>query len=537
MPASETVSEAPRYVTLHDYLRVIREHRVLIALVVVVFAGAAVAKAVREQPLYRADASLSVTDISQDSNLLGTAIVAAQAPDKLAAISAETVTRRPVALRVKRVLKTQQSVSQLQSSVSANVEARTNLVVITADGSTPGAAARLANEFARQARIVGNNDTRTRLAAGATSLENSFKTLKGTSNDQVTRALYADRLARLKSLSRFASPIEIANSAQRPSTPVSPRPVRDGILGGLLGLTLGILAAFVRDSLDRRLRGSREIQEQLKLPLLGAVREEAMGRAGPVANGRGPMAEADLEGFRIVRTNLEFLDVDRRVRTLAVTSALPEEGKSTVAASLAFASAAAGAQTLLVECDLRRPSLAGRLGLESRPGLTEYLVGTATPQEILQALPADTATEVISANGANGASAEGDEEPGQTTSEIAIGRSLVCITAGGPAPRPAELLGSQRLEDFLAQVSAAYDTVILDTAPLLSVVDTLELIPHVDGLLICVRAARTTRDQARAAKAAIDHLPRRPTGLVVTGVRSGDEADYGYYYSHAYRGE
>ena len=105
----------------------------------------------------------------------------------------------------------------------------------------------------------------------------------------------------------------------------------------------------------------------------------------------------------------------------------------------------------------------------------------------------------------------------------------------GPAPRPAELLGSQRLQAFLKQVESAYETVVLDTAPLLSVVDTLELIPHVDGLVICVRAARTTRDQARAAKAAIDHLPKRPTGLVITGVRAGDEADYGYYYSYAYR--
>lgn len=528
MAVSDNVSDAPKYVTLRDYLRVVREHRVLIVLVTVAFAAATVSKAVREEPLYRAEASLAVRDISQDSTLLGTAIAAVQTPDQLAAISAQTATGRPVALRVRRALHTKSSAEFLQRLVKANVEARTNLVVITADGNTGASAARLANEFARQARLVANSDARRRLSDGAESLRREFNRLRGRTDDVITRALFADRVARLQSIARFASPIQVATTAEAPSTPASPRPVRDGILGALLGLMIGMLAAFVRDSLDRRLHGSREIQEQLGLPLLGAIREDALGRAGPIANGRPAMSDEDLEGFRIVRTNLEFLDVDKPVRTIVVTSALPEEGKSTVAASLAFASAAAGKRTLLVECDLRRPSLAGRLGVPAQPGLIEYLAGTAGPQEILRTLPAEKAPDVPTVNGggANGNSGE--------TSEIEIGHSLVVITAGGPAPRPAELLGSQRFQDFLEQVGTAYDAVVLDSAPLLSVVDTLELIPLVDGVLICVRATRTTRDQARAAKAAIDHLPKRPTALVVTGVRPGDEAEYGYYYSYAY---
>jgi len=266
--------------------------------------------------------------------------------------------------------------------------------------------------------------------------------------------------------------------------------------------------------------------------MLGSVRNEAMGFAGPIGNGRGLMSDADLESFRILRTNLEFLDVDHPLKSVVVTSAFPEEGKSTVAASLAFASVAAGKRTLLVECDLRRPVLAGRLGIEPAPGLADYLLGRAGPQEVLQRveIPAP------SPNG-NGAS---DGEGSDADQAVAVpdggDRTLVCITAGATQPHSAELLGSKRFRDFLAAVTAAYDAVILDATPLLAVVDALEVLPHADGVVVCVRAARTTRDQVRAARSALEHLPERPMGLVVTGIRSGDEGDYGYYHSYAYRG-
>jgi non-specific protein-tyrosine kinase len=131
------------------------------------------------------------------------------------------------------------------------------------------------------------------------------------------------------------------------------------------------------------------------------------------------------------------------------------------------------------------------------------------------------------ANGANGVQA-----PAELDAQMGLqSGSLVCITAGALPDQPAELLGSQRFRDLLANVAIAYDAVILDTAPLLSVADTLEIVPEVDGVLMCVRAARTTREEARSAKAALDQLPPRPTGLVITGVRPGDESDYGYYAS------
>ncbi len=528
--STHQLSDAPRYVTLRDYLRVLRERRLLILAITVLFTAAAVLASAHKKPVYQADAALSFQDTSADATLLGTASFALQTPEQLAARSAEIVGRRDVAVRVQRALGRKGSIRSLQRKVSGRVEATTNLVVILGEASTARGAARLANEFARQTRSLANDEARRRFAAAAATLRRQQKALRKSTSDVITRATYADRITRLESLAQFAQVAQTARPAVAPASPVSPKPVRDGILGALIGLTLGILAAFIRDSLDRRLRSSREIQEQLHLPMLASVRTDALGRAGGVANGRGVMSAADLEAFRILRTNLEFLDVDDPVRSVVVTSALPEEGKSTVAASLALAAAAAGRRTLLVECDLRRPVLAKRFGVEGKPGLVEFLTGQVEPRDILRsvdALPA-TADAEPSAD-TNGGEASAGAEGGDQTPK------LVCIFAGGPAPRAVELLGSKRFETFLEEVRQAYDLVVLDSSPLLSVVDTLEILPRVDGVLVCVRASRTTRDQARAAKAAIDHLPERPAGLVVTGVRSGDEADYGYYYADAER--
>lgn len=116
--------------------------------------------------------------------------------------------------------------------------------------------------------------------------------------------------------------------------------------------------------------------------------------------------------------------------------------------------------------------------------------------------------------------------------------TLVVISAGSQVPFPAEMLGSQRFRDLLAEVSEVYDSIILDTAPLLSVVDSRELLPVVDGVLLCVRLFQSTDGEVKATKEAIGHFPNRPTGVVVTGIRPGDDADYGYYsYSYSYGSE
>lgn len=510
------MSDQPRYQTLRDYMSVVRAQRWLILLFVVVFGGAAFAYSARQDPVYEAEASLAFKDLTEDLRFLGFAPASVGTPQQRSAVSAQLVTRPEVAERVKEELGLNASIEAIQSSVSARSEAQTFLVVIDATAGSAQLAASLANEFARQTRAVVAQEDEKRLTQAVKSLEEALEEVSdsGDVNDRALRTALTERITRVEALRSFGETVDLARLADVPSSRVSPNPVRNTSLGVILGLALGLLLAFIRDSLDVRLRGSREIQAQVKLPLVGHIGSGAMGSTALAAsNGHRKLSPEDLEGFRILRKNLEFLDIDNPVRTVAVTSALPEEGKSTVAAALASTYALAGRAVLLVECDLRRPSLAERLGINRAPGLTDYLAERAGPAEVLQGIPVGAA-----------------DAAGQPTQE------LVCITAGSQAPRPAEILGSKRFADFIREVSEAYDMVVLDTSPLLPVSDTLELLPHVDGIVLCIRAGQTRRDEARAAKAALEHLPERPTGLVVTGIKPGDEADYGYYSaSYAYR--
>jgi Mrp family chromosome partitioning ATPase len=231
----------------------------------------------------------------------------------------------------------------------------------------------------------------------------------------------------------------------------------------------------------------------------------------------------DFEPFRILKRNCEFLDPGQAQRTVAVTSPLAEEGKSTVAAGLAAANALAGKETLLVEGDLRRPVLAERLGIRAAPGLTDYLAGAAEPEEIAQVV--DVATphrpEFEST------SAEDD----QRLITTGLDSQFVCVTAGRMTSSPAELLGSKRFAAFVESVRETYELVIFDTAPVLPVGDTLELLTSVDGILLCIRLAQTTRDQALAARSSLERLPDRSTGVVITGIKPTQaEGYYGYEY-------
>jgi tyrosine-protein kinase len=513
------MSDVPRYATLRDYLRVIRRNRWLILAIVAAFASVAFVISITQTERYEARSSLAFRDLGSDLNLLGGSAPPQSSIEQRAAATAQLISRPEIVERVSERLGGSISPQQIEADVRAEVGGISNLVIVVAQATEAELAARLANSIAAEASRVAQREEARRIDRAIASLEREAGPETGgelSFSDQVI----AEQIIQLETVKQIARPIQVAERAQVPSGPVSPRPLRSTFLGALLGIAVALALAFARDSLDRRFRGARDVHDELGLPVLGRVSERAMGMAGFASNGHAPIDEADLEAFRMLRTNLEFLASEHPVRSVVVTSGLPGEGKSTVAAGLASAAAMAGKRTLLLECDLRRPTLADRLGINRAPGLTDYLEGSATPQDVLQLVP-------LAGGRSNGSAAGVDGEPGSAPPDAP---SMVCVAAGGPTSRPAELLGSDRFRELLNKVAKVYDMVVIDTSPLLSAADALQLVPQVDGVIVCMRMGQTTRDEARAAKAALNRLPPRSMGAVLTGLRPADGEDYEYYY-------
>jgi capsular exopolysaccharide synthesis family protein len=490
---------------------VLRQHRLLIVGFTLVFTIGSYLIWSSKDPIYRAEAKIACQDPILDENVLGGDAIATRPPAVELALCATAVTGREVAREVRKELGDEGVVSLdvIRDSVSTQNEASTSLIVIATQSRNASFAAALANTFAEKTVEVRTDEARKRLARAARTLRRRFERQRTARSTPIIRAAFEERLARIQSLRDFSTPVSVAEPAETSDDPISPNVVRDTLLGALLGLTLGIVAAFIRDSLDVRLRGAQQIQSELDLPMLAALSESALGRAGPFDPKSKKLSDSDLEAFRILRRNLELL-AGQSVRSVAVTSAAAEEGKSTVAAGLAWAYVNAGQRTLLIDCDLRRSRLAERLGVPASPGLTDYLAEQAAIGDIMHAVPLDRGT-------ANGA--------GNGTPET---HALTFVPAGSLPSGPSELLGSSGFKDFLAVASRSYDRVVLDTSPVLPVADTLEVLGLVESVVICVRASRTTRDQASAAKAILSHFPGKGVGLVVTSAETGQYPVYGY---------
>ena len=475
---------------LSDYLSLLRRRWKQIALVTLLAGAVAFAVDQARSTTYEASTDLQF----QDPGLQAPAVIGGGGnvdffPQNVSGAGAARATRADVLADASKALGGNPTAGELKSNTSVSVNVNNNLVTILVSADTAQQAARDANQLAVSVKKLTRDDARNYYKDRAAAIPDSpaAKTLR----------------ARLLALAAVAEPVTIVKPAQVPGSPASPKPLRDTIIALFLGLLLGIAIAFLRETLDRRVTDGHEVQKRLGLPLVGYVRKDSLGMVGMSQNGSGIASESDLEAFRILRKNVDFLGRDVELQVVAVTSPLPEEGKSTVASWYAYASALVGKRTILVECDFRRPVIASRLGFDSEPGLSEYLAGEAEPKDVLR-------TVDVQGRGAE---------------------NLPVIPAGSTVLQPTEMLASKRFGDFLAQLRKVYDLVVIDCAPLLPVGDTLEVLPQVDGTLLCVRLGQTTFDQAAAAKQVMEHLPEKPTGLVVTGLTKGSDDDYYGYYS------
>jgi tyrosine-protein kinase Etk/Wzc len=304
------------------------------------------------------------------------------------------------------------------------------------------------------------------------------------------------------------SDIEIIDFAQASSSPVKPNKRKNLALGLVLGLMCGVGLAFLLDYLDRTIKDEDDVQETLGLSVLGTIPKLTMTEGGPLQRlitCLEPLSPA-CEAFLALRTNLLYILTNQKHKTILITSCLPGEGKSTVAANLATTLAQTGAKTLLVDCDLRRPSLHRILDQKDTPGLTDLLVDS--------------------------------EQKNQSVRRIKA-LNLDFIPDGTELPNPTQLLNSQKMRDFLALAHGRYDYVVLDVPPLLPVADSLILASQVDLNLMVIESCRIPEKLALRALKALHSHGASPAGVVLndkTGKGARYYGAYSYYDGKYYQG-
>ncbi len=213
-----------------------------------------------------------------------------------------------------------------------------------------------------------------------------------------------------------------------------------------------------------------------------------------ITNPRSPISEA----YRTLRTNLEFTSLDKPIRSMVVTSAAPEEGKSTTLANLAVAVAQSGRKVILVDCDLRRPALHQIFDVRNAPGFTDMMRDDA-----LMSQP-----------------------PLQET----VVPNLYLLPSGTLPPNPAELLGSRRMSEVIAALQQHAEMVLFDAPPVIAVTDAAVLASKVDAVLLVVSAGKTKREHAKKAKALLEKVNAHLIGTVLNNVK-GETGLYQYYAS------
>ncbi|WP_423920282.1 polysaccharide biosynthesis tyrosine autokinase [Frigoribacterium sp. 2-23] len=293
--------------------------------------------------------------------------------------------------------------------------------------------------------------------------------------------------------------IEVVTPAVEPTTPATPRTLANIGLGVLLGVSLGAVIAVLRRVLDTKIRDRDDLQTEGDLPVVGEIAFDAQTNRRPLIV-RDDAGSPRAESFRSLRTNIQFLSARTGPRTFAITSSVPSEGKTTTTANLAIALSDTGARTVVVDADMRRPSLARTMGLEGAVGLSDVLIGRVELDDALQIW--------------------GDD-------------GLVVLPAGTVPPNPSELLGSPAMQALVVELGERFDVVLIDTPPLLSVTDAAVISQLVSGLLLVVAAGRTTHAQLSRAIDSLGTVGTVAQGVVLTMIRRTREHAYYYEYVEA----
>lgn len=498
-----------RQTDLAGAIAVLRQRARLIVLCIVIATAAAVGISLLQQEQYSASASLLFRNPGFAENLFGNSVSSpATDPTREAATNEKLVGLEIVAKRTSERLGslTPEEVADMVS-VSASGEA--DIVSVTATSSDRKQARVVANTFARQFIAFRAEADQSKLLEAKQLAEEEYSRL--TPEQQagprgVALSSGVEKLGILSSLQTGNA--ELVQPAELPTSPSSPKPLRNGVVAAIIGLLLGLGLAFLFERLNRTLRDPEEARDAFGLPILAAVPESKAIVASNMQATASELPFMENEAFRMLRAQLRYFNIDRDLRAVVVSSHAAGVGKSTVAWNLGRI-AATSARAIIVEADLRNPTLAAQHGLRPGPGLAELLTHQSELDAAIQSKP-------LASSRANGA--------GNGKGQVDV------IVAGSNPPNPAELIESKTMSDILEELAKRYELVVIDSAPIGVVSDALPLLRTADGLIVVARIGQTTRDTAHEMRAQLDRLNVPILGVVANAVRVGRSRRYGYGY-------
>jgi len=487
-------------------LSALRRRLPLVLLCVLVVPAVAVGLSVIQKKQYTATASLLFRDPQFDQKLFGAAYVPSETdPARQAATNLDLVSlQRVAALTAARLPGMTQG--KVSSAISVSSGGQADTATIQATSRSPSFAAKLANLYAKTYIAFRRDADQATIRSAEAPLRRQIAALPPAQRFGTLGQSLQQRLGQLEVLASLQTGgAELVQTAEVPTSPSSPKPLRNGAFGAFFGILLGIAVAMIVEARDRRLRDPAELEELFERPVLGVL-PESTALTGTDATLQS-IPELDREAFRMLWVNLRYFRLNRDIRSVLITSADRGDGKSTVAWGLAVMAAQAGQRTLLIEADLRKPTLAARFDAPAQHGLTSVLTGD------------------VSLRGA----AVGLSLPG-AQHDSTPPRALDVLFAGRRPPDPTDLLQSGRMADFLRQVEQEYELVVIDTPPAATVSDAIPLISMVRGVIVVGRLGNTFREHARRLRQQLENLEAPTLGVVLNSVP--ESGRYGYVYGY-----
>jgi succinoglycan biosynthesis transport protein ExoP len=425
-------------------------------------------------------------------------------PTREAATNGELVALPVVAEEAAKSVNDVIPAGEILDSVEVTPSSNADTAAISATTTSPQRSAAIANAYGNAYISFRREADRKQVQdaidlAEVTLTELSFEELEGAQGEALKAKL--DQLRLNQALQTGGA--ELVQRATPPTEPSSPDPVKNVLLGIVLGALLGFGLAALLERVDRRVRSSEEMEELYGLPLVGRIpRSRRLAGNGAAAQEIGAQT-LEGEAFRALRANLRYFSVDKELKSILIVSPEEGDGKSTVARSLAMTMAEMGDHVVLVEADLRKGSAFKQVTGAPAPGLSNVLTGAPLESVLVHI---------------------GVQAPSHSTT-----RALAVLPSGPIPPNPSELLESQRMREVLATLHATYEIVILDSPALGAVSDALAIVPEASQIVIVGGLGKTTRDAARDLNKQFSLLDKQPIGVIVNFAEA-ERAKYSHYY-------